>query len=60
MGKLLDLDRGSNMIRIAKRDKTSVPFNRQKIVNAIEKAFLEVDGTLYETDTSSDIASDIE
>ena len=48
------------MIRIAKRDKTIVPFNRQKIVNAINKAFLEVDGTLYETDTSSDIASDIE
>lgn len=48
------------MIRIAKRDKTVVPFNKQKIVNAINKAFLEVDGTLYETDTSSDIASDIE
>ena len=48
------------MIRIAKRDKTVVPFNKQKIISAINKAFLEVDGTLYETDTSSDIASDIE
>lgn len=48
------------MIRIAKRDKTIVPFNKQKIISAINKAFLEVDGTLYETDTSSDIASDIE
>lgn len=48
------------MIRIAKRDKTVVPFDKQKIINAINKAFLEVDGTLYETDTSSDIASDIE
>ena len=60
MGKILDLDGGFNMIRIAKRDKTIVPFNKQKIISAINKAFLEVDGTLYETDTSSDIASDIE
>ncbi len=44
---------------IIKRDGTKVPFDEQKIINAINKAFLEVDGKLYETDTSEDIAHDI-
>ena len=48
------------MIRVAKRDKTIVPFDKQKIISAINKALLEVDGTLYETDTASDIAAEIE
>jgi ribonucleoside-triphosphate reductase len=48
------------MIRIAKRDKEIVVFDKKKIENAINKAFLEVDGVLYETDTARDIADDIE
>ena len=47
------------MIQISKRDGSIVPFNKEKIVNAINKAFIEVDGTLYETDTAIDIANDI-
>lgn len=45
---------------IIKRDGTKVPFDKQKIVNAINKAFVEVDGDLYETDTANDIANEIE
>ena len=45
---------------VIKRDGTQVLFNKEKIENAINKAFLEVDGILYETDTSRDIADDIE
>ena len=58
--KTQDLDGGKYMIRVTKRDKTIVPFDKQKIISAINKAFLEVDGTLYETDTAADIAADIE
>ena len=45
---------------VLKRDGTQVLFNKEKIINAINKAFLEVDGMLYETDTAKDIAEDIE
>ena len=45
---------------IVKRDGTQVPFDKQKIINAINSAFLEVDGILYETDTAEDIADEIE
>ena len=45
---------------IVKRDGTQVPFDKQKIVNAINSAFLDVDGILYETDTAEDIADEIE
>ena len=45
---------------VIKRDGTKVPFDREKIINAINKAFLDVDGQLYETDTAEDIATDIE
>lgn len=48
------------MYYIIKRDGTKVPFDKQKIVRAINAAFLEVDGQLYETDTSEDIAEEIE
>ena len=48
------------MLKIIKRDKSIVPFSKDKIINAINKAFLEVDGELYETDTAKDIADDIE
>jgi ribonucleoside-triphosphate reductase len=37
-----------------------VDFDKNKIINAINNAFLEVDGILYETDTAQDIADDIE
>ena len=48
------------MILVTKRDGTIVPFDKQKIINAINCAFLEVDGNLYEDDTAKDIAHDIE
>ena len=48
------------MLQIQKRDGTLVPFDKQKIINAINKALIEVDGKLYEDDTSHDIADEIE
>ena len=48
------------MIYIIKRNGTIVLFDKNKIVNAINKAFIEVDGQLYENDTAQDIANDIE
>lgn len=48
------------MILVSKRDGTIVPFDKQKIINAINGAFIEVDGQLYEDDTARDIANDIE
>ena len=47
-------------MRVIKRDGTRVLFDPNKIVNAINAAFIEVDGKLYETDTAVDIAHDIE
>jgi anaerobic ribonucleoside-triphosphate reductase len=47
-------------MQIIKRDGTLVEFDKTRIVNAINAAFLEVDGKLYETDTAEDIALDIE
>ena len=47
------------MVFIQKRDGSTVPFNKQKIINAINKAFLEVDKKLYEDDTAKDIAEEI-
>ena len=48
------------MFQIEKRDGTSVPFDKEKIIKAINKAFLDVDKQLYETDTAEDIAEDIQ
>lgn len=48
------------MIYIIKRNGTIVLFDKNKIINAINKAFIEVDGQLYENDTAQDIANDIE
>lgn len=45
---------------IKKRNNSIVDFDKNKIINAINKAFVDVDGTLYETDTAKDIANDIE
>ena len=47
------------MVQIVKRDGTLVPFKKDKIIVAINKAFIDVDGTLYETDTANDIADEI-
>ena len=47
-------------IQIVKRNGDIVEFDKQKIVNAINNAFLEVDGILYETDTATDIADEVE
>ena len=45
---------------IIKRDGSITQFNKKKIINAINKAFIEVDGKLYEDDTAEDITEDIE
>ena len=45
---------------VMKRNGAKVPFDKTKIYDAINKAFLEVDGILYETDTAKDIATEIE
>ena len=45
---------------VIKRDGTAVPFDKEKIENAINKAFLEVDKILYEEDTAKDIADEID
>ena len=45
---------------IIKRNGNIVPFDRDKIVQAINKAFIEVDGQVYEDDTSNSIADDIQ
>ena len=47
------------MVQIIKRDGTKVPFDKDKIILAINRAFIEVDNTLYETDTATDIADEI-
>ena len=48
------------MLYIQKRNNTLEPFNKDKIISAINKALVEVDGKLYETDTANDIAIEIE
>ena len=45
---------------IVKRDGTLVLFDKDKIIRAINKAFMEVDGQIYEYDTAKDIATEIE
>ena len=47
-------------MKILKRNGSEVDFDRARIENAINSAFIEVDGKLYETDTAKDIAEDIE
>lgn len=48
------------MLEVQKRDGTIVLFDKTKIINAINSAMIEVDKILYETDTSEDIATEIE
>jgi ribonucleoside-triphosphate reductase len=45
---------------VIKRDGSRVFYDPQKVIDAINKAFIEVDGILYETDTAEDIALEIE
>ena len=47
-------------MNVIKRNGEKVPFNKYKIIEAINKAFLEVDGVLYELDTANSIAEEIE
>ena len=47
------------MLQIKKRNGILVPFDKQRIIDAINKAFIEVDGQLYEEDTAIDIADEI-
>ena len=44
---------------VIKRDGSEVAFDASKIISAINKAFIEVDGELYENDTATDIALEI-
>lgn len=46
-------------MNVIKRNGNIVAFDKNKIISAINKAFIEVDGQLYETDTSNSIAEDI-
>lgn len=46
-------------MKVIKRDGTIVSFDIEKIIVAINKAFVEVDGALYEEDTANDIAYEI-
>ena len=48
------------ILLVSKRNGDIVNFNKQKIIDAINAAFIEVDGKLYEDDTAKDIAYDIE
>ena len=47
-------------MEIMKRNGNIALFDKNKIINAINNAFIEVDGMLYETDTATDIAYEIE
>ena len=47
------------MYQVRKRDGSVVDFDRTKVINAVNAAFLDVDGLLYETDTAEDIAEEI-
>lgn len=47
------------MFKVIKRNGELVNFDKQKIIDAINAAFVEVDGILYEEDTAKDIANDL-
>ena len=47
-------------LNVIKRDGLIVAFDKNKIIEAVNKAFIEVDGQLYETDTAQEIADEIE
>ena len=45
---------------VIKRDGTKVPFNKEKVINAVNRALFEVDGCLYETETAEEIGEALE
>lgn len=47
-------------MQVIKRSLDIVPFDKKRIINAINKAFVEVDGLLYETESAEEIANTIE
>ena len=47
-------------IIVVKRDGKEVPYNRDKIICAINKALLEVDGNIYSSYISENVATSIE
>jgi len=47
-------------LNVIKRDGSIVTFDKGKIVEAINHAFIDVDGQLYENDTAQEIADEIE
>ena len=49
-----------NNVIIVKRDGTQVPYDRNKIICAINKALLEVDGNIYASYISENVATSIE
>ena len=49
-----------NNVIIVKRDGTQVPYDRNKIICAINKALLEVDGNIYSGYISENVATSIE
>ena len=49
-----------NNVIIVKRDGTQVPYDRNKIICAINKALLEVDGNIYFSYISENVATSIE
>jgi ribonucleoside-triphosphate reductase len=57
---ILYVEKGEYKMYVIKRDGSRVFYDPQKVIDAINKAFIEVDGILYETDTAEDIALEIE
>ena len=49
-----------NNVIVVKRDGTQVPYDRNKIICAINKALLEVDGNIYSSYISENVAKSIE
>ena len=47
-------------MKVIKRDGKRVKFDKNRIEKAINSAFLEIDGQIYETETAADIAQEIE
>lgn len=48
------------MFYIIKRDGTTVPFDKNKIKNALQKSFIAVDKEIFETDTIDSITNEVE
>ena len=48
------------MLKLKKRDNSIVDFDKNKIITAINKAFVEVDGEIYSEEIAIDIANEIE